>query len=146
MKINFDLWAKCLSKSDILAFRKTLQQVPFEEYYIHFFPKFTEVLKAANLFKQASPSAYEEHRAQACRRLKTVHFASRSGSHHLVIPCKAYPHIAVFTQQASQAEFVALIRQLRTQLKRMAGKNVHHIFTHGHEVAWLHVKIPIRNE
>ena len=136
--LEFDLFdPDSLLAPRLKILREFLQGLRYDQFYVQFEDNLVTVREATGLptCQSVDKKTFKEH----CQGKEVVAaFDSRSKKHRLIIPCTPSSHMACFVRSASARTFNNLIRRVAQEAttKRRA-------FTEGHDVAWLHVKIPL---
>jgi len=128
------------SKTDLLKLKKEISSynnnIYFQSYPINDLKEVRYNIVKSNSFlpKVVDSGPYKEYIDN--RKISTC-FRNLAGDVKLVIPIKPYPTIYYFALNGSEKEWLALFNKVVNNFK----KEDKFISTHGHGVAWLHVRI-----
>ncbi len=125
------------------ALKKWISELALDQFYLAQEGKTLVARPAAGLTPCSKPdtTTFQKYVQEASPRQHSVHFRTVSGKSRLVVPKRYYAHIGCFAREASEAEFLSLVRMVHCLVKRHAKKRDISIFTHGHDVGHLHVKL-----
>jgi len=127
------------SKKSILDLKKEIQKLDYPVYFetdqVQNFSHIVYRLRESRAFREKLEYNYMGY-IRGNERKKSIAFWNPDGSTLLIIPTKGYVSISDFAKNGSDKEWTALFNNVRRCVKK--GE---YISTHGHGIAWLHVRL-----
>jgi hypothetical protein len=113
--------------------------------------KFKQIFIKSNFSESMNSEPFEEYLKKAKSTDVAVSFLSKSKDTVLIVPTpdgdKNYTHLAEFIKSASitkQINFWKYVAKIiRKQLKELNDDDILYVYTHGHGVSYLHVRLEI---
>ena len=129
------------NKQNLLDLKKKIANLKYQ-VYLETLPhngifkyRLRKIDKNREISDTPDPVPYREYLEKNSGKLTAV-FKNLSGEVLLIIPTKPYASISQFARQGSDREWLALFNKANMCLKK--GE---YLSTHGHGVAWLHLRI-----
>jgi len=126
-------------KNSLLKIKDEISSVSYDVYFetlpVINLKKVKYRIRKARWLRWKIEHSYDKYLAGNEKKL-SIAFWNKNLDTLLVIPTRPYLHISDFAKNGSKREWLALFNRVRENVRYEE-----HISTHGHGVAWLHIRI-----